>query len=302
LNQASLILWRKHKHESPCQDTIESSIEKLRILDGFASDGSVWEIASECLDERSCGINAIDAKSFGHQSLGNGNAGPAAKINNSGPAWQRFSPVADPLHPDNRRSSAYKRGCDALISVRSIHHAATISKASSRTCSGFAGSGQLWVTCGRRPGKNFLTFCSIGRVRSRVRPVNAAGVAVGRNALRGSGPNRSHALESALTQTGSPDPRNDRICITSSCPRQFVETPVLCCWQQSWLPERLCADHHGPGHARDFIGKRNGGDLNRPAFHYTGKPEPPRAVLPRISDNGHGACNEQPSQIPISLL
>ena len=25
-----------------------------------------------------------------------------------------------------------------------------------------------------------------------------------------------------MTQTGSPDPRNDRICITSSCPRQFV--------------------------------------------------------------------------------
>ena len=35
--------------------------------------------------------------------------------------------------------------------------------------------GPLWVTCGRRPGKNFLTFCSIGRVRSRVRPVFAAG-------------------------------------------------------------------------------------------------------------------------------
>ena len=45
-----------------------------------------------------------------------------------------------------------------------------------------------WVTCGRRPGKNFLTFCSIGRVRSRVRPVGAAGVAAGPNALRGSGP------------------------------------------------------------------------------------------------------------------
>src|SRR6267142_7105723 len=26
----------------------------------------------------------------------------------------------------------------------------------------------------------------------------------------------------ALTQAGSPDPRNDRICITSSCPRQLV--------------------------------------------------------------------------------
>ena len=32
-----------------------------------------------------------------------------------------------------------------------------------------------WVTCGRRPDKNFLTACSIGRVRSRVRPVCAAG-------------------------------------------------------------------------------------------------------------------------------
>jgi isoprenylcysteine carboxyl methyltransferase (ICMT) family protein YpbQ len=50
--------------------------------------------------------------------------------------------------------------------------------------------GRLWVTCGRRLGKNFLTFCSIGRVRSRVRPVDAADVAAGPNALRGSGPNR----------------------------------------------------------------------------------------------------------------
>ena len=81
-----------------------------------------------------------------------------------------------------------------------------------------------WVTCGRRPGKNFLTFCSIGRVRSRVRPVDAAGVAAGPNALRGSGPQQNGALwKGALTQAGSPDPRNDRICIiTSSCPRQLV--------------------------------------------------------------------------------
>ena len=50
------------------------------------------------------------------------------------------------------------------------------------------------VTCGRRPGKNFLTFCSIGRVRSRVRPVDAAGMAAGPNALRGSGPKQTHAL------------------------------------------------------------------------------------------------------------
>ena len=66
-------------------------------------------------------------------------------------------------------------------------------------------------------------FCSIGRVRSRVRPVDAARMAAGPNALRGSGPNPSRAFDNAMTLAGSPDPRNDRICITSSCPRQFVE-------------------------------------------------------------------------------
>ena len=49
------------------------------------------------------------------------------------------------------------------------------------------------------------------------------GMAAGPNALRGSGPNRFHALEGAMTQTGSPDPRNDRVCVTSSCPRQFLQ-------------------------------------------------------------------------------
>jgi hypothetical protein len=128
LDQAPLILGRKQKHESPCQDTIESSIKQFRILDGFASNGCVWEIASEYLDERWCGINAIDSKSFGHQNLSNGKAGPTAKINNSGPAWQRFGPVADPLYPDRRRPSAYKLGSDAFITVRSIYHVVTISK------------------------------------------------------------------------------------------------------------------------------------------------------------------------------
>ena len=49
-------------------------------------------------------------------------------------------------------------------------------------------------------------------------------MAAGPNALRGSGPNRKHAFEDAMTQAGSPDPRNDRVCITSLCPRQFLMT------------------------------------------------------------------------------
>jgi hypothetical protein len=40
--------------------------------------------------------------------------------------------------------------------------------------------------------------------------------AAGHNALRGSGPNQKHAFKDALTQAGSPDPRIDLVCITSS--------------------------------------------------------------------------------------
>jgi hypothetical protein len=40
--------------------------------------------------------------------------------------------------------------------------------------------------------------------------------AAGHNALRGSGPNQKHAFKDALTQAGSPDPRIDLFCITSS--------------------------------------------------------------------------------------
>src|SRR5262249_38891848 len=98
------------------------------------------------------------------------------------------------------------------------------------------------VMCGRRRlGKNFLSCCSIGRVRSCVRPVLCGGEAAGHNALRGSGPNQKHAFKDALTQTGSPDPRIDLVCITSSCPRQFLQTSnaVVVSWphllESLWL-------------------------------------------------------------------
>jgi hypothetical protein len=72
-------------------------------------------------------------------------------------------------------------------------------------------------TCGRRPGKNFLTFCSIGRVRSRVRPVTALVWPLALMLCADRVPNKNaHFRSRALTQAGSPDLRNDRICITSS--------------------------------------------------------------------------------------
>src|SRR5262245_62989994 len=67
------------------------------------------------------------------------------------------------------------------------------------------------------------------------------GEAAGHNALRGSGPNQKHAFKDALTQTGSPDPRIDLVCITSSCPRQFRQTSnaVVVSWphllESLWL-------------------------------------------------------------------
>ena len=61
----------------------------------------------------------------------------------------------------------------------------------SKIADGHLGRGSAGLV---KTGKNFLTFCRIGRVRSRVRPVGAAGMAAGPNALRGSGPKQNGAL------------------------------------------------------------------------------------------------------------
>src|ERR1700753_4190172 len=131
---------------------------------------------------------------------------------------------------------------------------------------------RLWVTCGRRPGKNFLTFCSIGRVRSRVRPVDAAGWPLALMLCADQVPNKlTHFGIGALTQAGSPDPRNNRICITSSCPRQLVlmlplRWPASRRQQQFRLLVSLGPDHDGPGHPRNLVGERDGRHLGRTTF------------------------------------
>src|SRR5215510_11724879 len=71
--------------------------------------------------------------------------------------------------------------------------------------------------CGRRLGKNFLTLPGAVMCPACLCGGEAAGP------LRGSGPNQKHAFKDALTQAGSPDPRIDLVCITSSCPRQFLQ-------------------------------------------------------------------------------
>ena len=158
--------------------------------------------------------------------------------------------------------------------------------------------------------RTFLRRCSIGRVRLRVRPVCAARMAAGPNALRGLGPNPSLAFDDAMTQAGSPNPRNDRICIMSSCPRHLANSsdlPSRCwrlcgCGKQPRFPEPLATNHHGPGHASDFVGECYGSDFGRPTPHQAIEPQPLGAVLACISDDSHSTSDQQPSQMSIALL
>ena len=63
-------------------------------------------------------------------------------------------------------------------------------------------------------------------VQPCVRPLSAAHVAAGHNALRGSGPGHKHAFDNAMAQVGCPDRRIDRLCIAPSKLRALAMLPV----------------------------------------------------------------------------
>jgi hypothetical protein len=76
--------------------------------------------------------------------------------------------------------------------------------------------------CARRLiDRAFLRGCSIGWVRSCVRPVDAARMAAGHNALRGSDPGQTPAFDNALARVGCPDRRIDRLFLPSIYPRSL---------------------------------------------------------------------------------
>src|SRR5919204_4835330 len=78
--------------------------------------------------------------------------------------------------------------------------------------------------CGRRLiDKSFLTLMQHWSGAVMCPACLCGGEAAGHNALRGRVPIVSAHFKSAMTQTGSPDPRIDLVCITSSCPRQFLQ-------------------------------------------------------------------------------
>ena len=106
-------------------------------------------------------------------------------------------------------------------------------------------------------------------VQPCVRPLDAAHMTAGHNALRGSGPDQKLAFDNAMAQVGCPDRRIDRLCITccsSSQPSHHAGCPTrsrLRRKRDGFLVS-LALGHHGPRHPRDLGGERDGCDLDRP--------------------------------------
>jgi hypothetical protein len=103
-----------------------------------------------------------------------------------------------------------------------------------------------------------------------VRPLAAVHMTAGHNALRGSGPGQQHAFDDAMARVGCPDRRIDRLCITCCSPSQpshHAGCPARSRLrrQRDGLLVTLVLGHHGPGHPRNLVGKRDGGDLGRTA-------------------------------------
>ena len=134
--------------------------------------------------------------------------------------------------------------------------------------------------CGRlRVGKSFFHVLQHWSVQPCVRPFNAVHMTAGHNALRGSGPDQTHAFDNASTQVGCPDRRIDRLCITCCSPSQpshhagFPARSRLSCKRDGFLVS-LAPGHHGPDHSRDLVGERDCRNLGRPPRQQGRKPGP----------------------------
>src|SRR6266581_8138818 len=145
-------------------------------------------------------------------------------------------------------------------------------------------------------------------VRPCVRPVDAVHMTAGHNAFRGSGPGQKPAFDNALAQVGCPDRRIDRLCITCCLPSQ-PSHPAGCPARSRLRRKRdgllvtLALGHHGPGHPRNLVGKRDGGDLRRATPQQRREPGPMLgAVDLGVADDGQCTGYEQAAQIAIALF
>ena len=132
------------------------------------------------------------------------------------PAWRSRA------HPLRQRARVHRQGRAGLDRSRrrqrppTSHPAALGRTASSR------------ASCMDGPrGARKKTVSGVGRVRSCIRPVRAAGfMAAGPEGVRGSRPHQRVALERASSSTGWFDPRLRRFAITLSLPSHHLVRPV----------------------------------------------------------------------------
>src|ERR1700687_3959594 len=61
--------------------------------------------------------------------------------------------------------------------------------------------------------------------------------------------------------------------------------------------------HHGPGHSRDLVGERDGGNLRGPPRQQCLEPRPMLGAMDLgVADDGERAGHEQAAQIAVTLL
>jgi hypothetical protein len=154
--------------------------------------------------------------------------------------------------------------------------------------------GAVRAMCGRlRVGKSFFHVLQAWSVQPCVRPVDAVHMTAGHNALRGSGPDQKHAFDiNAMARVGCPDRRIDRLCITCcspSHPSHHAGCPARSSLsrKRDGFPVALGLGHHGPGHSRNLVGKRYGGNLGRLSRQHRREPGPmPGAMDLGVADDG----------------
>src|ERR1039457_3110398 len=75
------------------------------------------------------------------------------------------------------------------------------------------------------------------------------------------------------------------------------------CRKRDGFPVSLAPGHHGPGHAGDLVGKRDGSHLGRSPRQQCREPGPMFGAMDLgIADDGERTGDEQAAQIAVTLL
>jgi hypothetical protein len=141
--------------------------------------------------------------------------------------------------------------------------------------------------------------------RPCVRPLSAAHLAAGHNALRGSGPGQNLAFYDAVAQVGCPDRQIDRHCITCCLSFPTVtsrRTPdaISSHHKRCRLPVTATFRHQGPRDPRKLVSECNSRNLRRPPCQQCHKPGPMLGPMDfGIADNSQRSGREQATQIAI---